>query len=84
MSDDDFHSDDLPDRPYYEIRYAGLKQIIEAMVSYYPPSVLIENGAYQMLEAEFDLLASMLGYEDTEAMLERLIANDEADEEDDD
>ncbi len=61
---------------YKELRYVDLKQIVEAMISYFPPEVLEENTSYQALEAEFNWLADDLDYEDLEALLDRLIKND--------
>lgn len=62
---------------YYELRYNDLKQFMEAMTAYFPPEVLDENGTFRLMEAEFNYLADMLGYEDMGAFLDRLIANDE-------
>jgi len=62
---------------YYELRYNDLKQFMEAMTAYFPPEVLDENATFRLMEAEFNYLADMLGYEDMAAFLDRLIANDE-------
>jgi hypothetical protein len=69
---------------YYELRYNDLKQFMEAMTAYFPPEVLDENGTFRLMEAEFNYLAELLGYEDMAAFLDRLIANDERQFDDDD
>jgi RNA polymerase primary sigma factor len=69
---------------YYELRYNDLKQFMEAMTAYFPPEVLDENATFRLMEAEFNYLADMLGYEDMAAFLDRLIANDERSLDDDD
>jgi hypothetical protein len=62
---------------YYELRYNDLKQFMEGMTAYFPPEVLDENATFRLMEAEFNYLADLLGYEDMAAFLDRLIANDE-------
>jgi hypothetical protein len=47
------------------------------MTAYFPPEVLDENATFRLMEAEFNYLADLLGYEDMAAFLDRLIANDE-------
>ncbi len=69
---------------YYELRYNDLKQFMEAMTAYFPPEVLDENATFRLMEAEFNYLADMLGYEDMGAFLDRLIANDERELDEDD
>jgi hypothetical protein len=66
---------------YKELRYVDLKQIVEAMLSYFPPEVIDDNVSFQALMGEFEWLADDLGYEDVEAMLDRLIGNQDRDEE---
>jgi hypothetical protein len=69
---------------YYELRYNDLKQFMEGMTAYFPPEVLDENATFRLMEAEFNYLADLLGYEDMAAFLDRLIANDERDLDGDD
>lgn len=61
---------------YLERRYNDLKQIVEAMVSYFPYEATEENHALDTIEREMDYLADILGYENIEAFLDRLIEND--------
>lgn len=64
---------------YKELRYADLKQIIEAVLAFYDHDMLEDNATFEQMECEFNFIADELGYEDVEAMLDRLIANDERD-----
>jgi hypothetical protein len=66
---------------YKELRYVDLKQIVEAMLSYFPPEVIDDNVSFHALMGEFEWLADDLGYEDVEAMLDRLIGNQDRDDE---
>lgn len=60
---------------YLERRYVDLKQVFEAMVSYYPPDAYDENYFFETIVCEFNYLADILGYEDENAFLDRLIGS---------
>ncbi len=68
---------------YLERRYNDLKQVYEAMISYYPPDAYDENHLFDMIVLEFNYLADILGFEDTDALLDRLLGHDEEDFDDD-
>jgi hypothetical protein len=63
-------------RAYLERRYVDIKQIMEAMFSYFDPEVIEDNYLYVTLECEFNFLAAILDLEDFEAFLNRLVALD--------
>lgn len=65
---------------YLERRYVDLKQIFEAVISYYPPDAYEENHLFETIVCEFNYLADILGYEDEGQMLDRLLRNDEESE----
>ena len=67
-----------------ERRYVDLKQVYEAMVSYYPPDAYEENYLFETIVCEFNYLAETLGYENDEAFLDRLMSDTDYDELDDD
>jgi hypothetical protein len=67
---------------FLERRYVDLKQVYEAMVSYFPPEAYEENYLFETIVCEFNYLADALGYEDDEAFLHRLMG-DETDIDDD-
>ncbi|MBZ0285825.1 MAG: hypothetical protein K8L97_34170 [Anaerolineae bacterium] len=73
---------------YLERRYVDLKQLFEAVISYYPPDAYEENHLFETIVCEFNYLADILGYEDEGAMLDRLLSRDEdfddIDDDDDD
>lgn len=65
---------------YLERRYNDLKEIYEAVASYYDPDLYEENHAFTTLLCEFNYLAGILGFEDEAAFLDRLCADcDESD-----
>lgn len=69
-------------RAFLDRRYSDLKQIVEAVLAFWPPEALEENHLMTTIECEMDWLADKLGYEDVLAMLERLTGDvDEDDEE---
>ncbi len=68
---------------YLERRYVDLKQIFEAMISYYPPDAYDENHLFDTIVCEFNYLADILGFEDEGAMLDRLLGRDQSDDDDD-
>jgi hypothetical protein len=61
---------------YLERRYNDIKQVLEAVLGCFPSETLEENHLVDTLEAEFDYLADILGYEDLGAFLDRLIESD--------
>ncbi len=65
---------------YLERRYVDLKQVYEAMVSYFSPDIYEENYFFETVVCEFNYLADLLGYENDEAFLNRLVGNDLDDE----
>jgi hypothetical protein len=65
---------------YLERRYVDLKQIFEAMISYFPPDAYDENHLFDTIVCEFNYLADILGFEDEHALLDRLLGDDEDDE----
>lgn len=65
---------------FLERRYVDLKQVYEAMVSYYPPDAYEENYLFETIVCEFNYLADVLGYEDDGAFLARLMGDDEDDD----
>lgn len=70
---------------FLERRYVDLKQVYEAMISYYPPDAYEENYLFETIVCEFNYLADALGYENDEAFLDRLMGDgthDELDEDD--
>ncbi|HUN09517.1 MAG TPA: hypothetical protein PLQ56_23130 [Aggregatilineales bacterium] len=69
---------------HMERRYVDLKQIYEAVVSYYPPNAYEENYLFDTIICEFNYLAHLLGYEDEDDLLERLYGKfiDDVDDED--
>jgi hypothetical protein len=67
---------------YLERRYVDLKQVYEAMVSYFSPDIYEENYFFETVVCEFNYLADLLGYENDEAFLNRLVGNDLDDEDD--
>jgi hypothetical protein len=69
---------------YLERRYNDLKQVYEAMISYYPPDAYEENHLFDTIVAEFNYLADILGFEDTDALLNRLLGGSDDDFDDDD
>ncbi|MCA0456350.1 MAG: hypothetical protein LCI00_20405 [Chloroflexi bacterium] len=69
---------------FLERRYVDLKQVYEAMISYYPPDAYEENYLFETIVCEFNYLADTLGYENDEAFLDRLMGDSDADEIDDD
>ena len=69
---------------YLERRYNDLKQVYEAMISYYPPDAYDENHLFDTIVCEFNYLADILGFEDESAMLDRLLGRDEDDEDEED
>jgi hypothetical protein len=58
---------------YLEHRYNDIKQVLEGVLTLFPPEVVDENHLVESLELEFDYLADLLGYEDLEAFVTRLI-----------
>lgn len=62
---------------YLERRYVDLKQLFEAVISYYPPDAYEENHLFETIVCEFNYLADILGYEDEGAMLDRLLSRDD-------
>jgi hypothetical protein len=58
---------------YLEHRYNDIKQVLEGVLTLFPPEVVDENHLVESLELEFDYLADLLGYEDLEAFVARLI-----------
>jgi hypothetical protein len=62
---------------YLDRRYADIKQVLEAIYAHWPPEATEENHLIDTLEAEMNYLADTLGYEDIGAMLDRLVSNDE-------
>ena len=69
---------------FLERRYVDLKQVYEAMISYYPPDAYEENYLFETIVCEFNYLADTLGYENDEAFLDRLMGDSETDDLDDD
>ncbi len=69
---------------FLERRYVDLKQVYEAMISYYPPDAYEENYLFETIVCEFNYLADTLGYENDEAFLDRLMGDNETDDEMDD
>ncbi len=70
---------------FLERRYVDLKQVYEAMISYYPPDAYEENYLFETIVCEFNYLADTLGYENDEAFLDRLMGDrDDDDDELDD
>lgn len=70
--EDQQHPDDMqPIDPlgYHRARYEHLKQIVTAMLNYYPFNMVVENYSYQALESEFNELADVLGLDDTNGVL---------------
>jgi hypothetical protein len=67
-----------------ERRYVDLKQIFEAMISYYPPEAYDENYLFETIVCEFNYLADILGYEDEGALLDRLLGTSYEDDDDED
>lgn len=67
---------------YLERRYVDLKQVYEAVVSYFPPEIYEENYFFETVVCEFNYLADLLGYENDEAFLTRLLGNNLDDEDD--
>ncbi len=65
---------------FLERRYVDLKQVFEAMISYYPPDAYDENHLFDTIVCEFNYLADILGYEDENALLNRLLGDDDGDE----
>lgn len=81
----------MKDRPftpehlaYLERRYVDLKQIFEAVISYYPPDAYEENYFFETIICEFNYLADVLGFEDEGQFLERLIGRDDDDDDQED
>ena len=58
---------------YLEHRYNDIKQVLEGVLTMFPPEVVDENHLVESLELEFDYLAEMFGFEDLEAFVVRLI-----------
>ncbi len=69
---------------FLERRYVDLKQVYEAMISYYPPDAYEENYLFETIVCEFNYLADTLGYENDEAFLDRLMGDTETEDLDDD
>jgi hypothetical protein len=67
---------------YMERRYVDLKQVFEAVISYYPPEVYEDNYFFETIVCEFNYLADILGFEDEGAFLDRLIGQDSDDDDD--
>lgn len=67
---------------FLERRYVDLKQVYEAMVSYYPPDAYEDNYLFETIVCEFNYLAEVLGYEDDGAFLARLMGDDDEAEDD--
>ena len=65
---------------FLERRYVDLKQVYEAMISYYPPDAYEENYLFETIVCEFNYLADTLGYENDEAFLDRLMGDTETDD----
>lgn len=65
---------------FLERRYVDLKQVYEAMISYYPPDAYEENYLFETIVCEFNYLADTLGYENDEAFLDRLMGDSESDD----
>jgi hypothetical protein len=65
---------------FLERRYVDLKQVYEAMISYYPPDAYEENYLFETIVCEFNYLADTLGYENDEAFLDRLMGDNETDD----
>ena len=65
---------------FLERRYVDLKQVYEAMISYYPPDAYEENYLFETIVCEFNYLADTLGYENDEAFLDRLMGDSETDD----
>jgi hypothetical protein len=61
----------IPDLP--GARYNDIKQVLEGVLTLFPPAAVDENHLLESLELEFDYLADLLGYEDLEAFVARLI-----------
>jgi hypothetical protein len=72
MSDNTFTPEYLQ---YLDRRYNDIKQVLEAVLGYFPYKALEENHLVDTLEAEFDYLADILGYEDLGTFLDRLLEN---------
>jgi hypothetical protein len=68
---------------FLERRYVDLKQVYEAMISYYPPDAYEENYLFETIVCEFNYLADTLGYENDEAFLDRLMGDSESEDLDD-
>jgi hypothetical protein len=68
---------------YLERRYVDLKQVFEAVISYYPPEVYEDNYFFETVVCEFNYLADILGFEDEGAFLDRLIGHDDDEDADD-
>ena len=58
---------------YLEHRYNDIKQVLEGVLTMFPPEVFDENHLVESLELEFNYLADLLGFEDLEAFVVRLI-----------
>lgn len=58
---------------YLEHRYNDIKQVLEGVLTMFPPQVLADNHLVDSLKLEFDYLADVLGFEDLEAFIERPI-----------
>jgi hypothetical protein len=69
---------------YLERRYVDLKQLFEAVISYYPPEAYEDNHLFDTIVCEFNYLADLLGFEDESAFLDRLIGHDEPEDDEDD
>lgn len=69
---------------YLERRYVDLKQVFEAVVSYFPPEAYSDNHLIDTIVCEFNYLADILGFEDDMAFLDRLIGNQDARDDDED
>ena len=58
---------------YLEHRYNDIKQVLEGVLTMFPPELVDENHLLESLELEFDYLADVLGFEDLQAFIERLV-----------
>ena len=58
---------------YLEHRYNDIKQVLEGVLTMFPPEAVDENHLLESLEVEFAYLADLLGLEDLETFVERLI-----------
>jgi hypothetical protein len=58
---------------YLEHRYNDIKQMLEGVLTMFPPDAVDENHLLQSLKLEFDCLADVLGFEDYSRTKERAL-----------